>query len=96
MHIKLMADYECYPLWDLSPEGGDISPGDLPISKCLKEDICKWAARFDATLNRDDPVLSGFDSKEEEGRFSVDGERLAVRLRSELGGEYEVFYQEVK
>lgn len=35
--IKLMADYDCFPLWKSSPgEVGNIDPEDLPISYDLK------------------------------------------------------------
>lgn len=30
--IKLMADYDCYPVWDMD-EIGEIDPSELPLSK---------------------------------------------------------------
>lgn len=42
--IKLMADYQCHPLWDVSPENyRDISPAELLITSELKDRLRKWA-----------------------------------------------------
>lgn len=92
--IKLMADYGCYPLWGTTPDDfGDISPNELPITTDLQESLQSWADRFDAILNIDDPVSSGFQSAAEEERFIQDGYKLAQRLRDELGSEYEIIYR---
>lgn len=65
--IKLMADYNCHPLWGTAPEDlGDISPEELPISSELKHSLRQWAERYDAILNMDDPMLSGFKNEREE------------------------------
>jgi len=35
--IKLMADYQCFPLWEASPgKVGNVDPNTLPISEGLK------------------------------------------------------------
>ncbi|MBE5215999.1 hypothetical protein IG605_010430 [Pectobacterium quasiaquaticum] len=92
--IKLMADYQCHPLWDVSPENyGDISPEELLISSELKNSLEEWAKRYDAILNMDDPASSGFNSESEENLFIDDGYKLAQLLREELGNEYEIIYQ---
>ena len=81
-----MADYQCHPLWDMSPgEYGDVNPDDLPISQNLKARLSAWARAFDATLNMADPVESGFESEEAEAEFKREGYRLAEQLRIELG-----------
>ncbi|MGS4820179.1 hypothetical protein ACN4GA_14285 [Raoultella terrigena] len=91
--IKLMADYQCHPLWGVTPEElGDISPEKLPISSGLKSSLEEWAKRYDAILNIDDPASSGFKNKEEEKLFIDDGYKLSQRLREELGNEYEIIY----
>jgi hypothetical protein len=91
--IKLMADYECHPLWGTTPEDfGDISPKELPISLELQNSLNEWAKRFDAILNMEDPASSGFNSEAEEKLFIDDGYKLAQRLRNELGSEYEIIY----
>lgn len=50
--LKLMPDYQCCPLWNMSPgEYGDVNPADLPISKELQLGLSRWAAVYDGTLN---------------------------------------------
>lgn len=84
--LKLMADYDCLPLWGTSAEDvGEVDPADLPISTELVADLGRWAAVFDATLDRDEPLRSGFGSPEAAAAFRAEGERLADRLRTELG-----------
>ena len=93
-NIKLMADYQCHPLWNMSPgEYGDVSPDDLPISQNLKDRLTAWARAFDATLNMDYPPDSGFESEEAEAEFKREGYRLAEQLRDELGPEFIVTVQ---
>jgi hypothetical protein len=89
--IKLMADYQCHPLWNMLPgEYGDMNPDDLPISQGLKDQLHAWARAFDATLNMDYPPDSGFDSDEAEAEFKREGYRLAEELRNELGSAFTI------
>ncbi|WP_072617525.1 hypothetical protein [Pandoraea vervacti] len=89
--IKILADYHCYPLWDMPPGMyGDINPENLPISRELKEMLFKWALDFDLTLNNEDPSASGFKSREEEEDFNRRGKVMANRLQLELGGDFKV------
>ena len=89
--LKVSADYQCYPLWDATPgEFGNIDPRDLPISSELAVRLINWARRFDATLNEDDPVSSGFNSNEDEIEFCNEGRELEKLLQIELGVEYSV------
>lgn len=91
--IKLMADYQCYPLWDISPNFcGDIDPNILPISKCLKEGLKKWSDVFDQTLNLEDPKKSGFKSKGEEIHFKNQGISLFKQLQKELGNKFIIVF----
>ncbi len=87
--IKVMADYQCHPLWGLSPEAyGDIDPNTLPISDELKRKIVDWAVTFDEALDIVDPGNSGFKSVEAEVAFKEQGIQLAEQLQKELGHEY--------
>jgi len=89
--IKLMPDYQCYPLWEASPgRVGNINPDDLPISKSLVERLKKWASLFDDTLDLQDPASAGFRSENERLIFHALGYELAMDLSSELGQEYSV------
>ena len=86
-----MADYQCHPLWDLSPgKYGDLDPASLPISKDLQQCLLEWAAKFDAILNMADPASSGFESPAAEEAFKREGYELAERLRTELGSDYTI------
>lgn len=89
--LRLMADYQCFPLWEASPGViGNVDPAELPISGALCADLHAWAADFDAVLNMDDPARSAFPDAEAEARFRSQGEALGQRLRAELGEAYAV------
>lgn len=92
--IKLMADYECHPLWHVSAdEFGDIDPETLPLSAELKSRLAAWARLYDATLDMDAPQDSGFKSEALEDAFKAEGLRLAEQLRAELGADFVVTTQ---
>ena len=87
--IKLMADYQCHPLWEASPgQVGNIDPATLPISPDLVARLARWAHLYDATLNWADPLSSGFKSQGDEAEFRRLGREIAERLRNELGPDY--------
>lgn len=89
--IKLMPDYQCFPLWDMTPGAyGDLDPKILPISEALQMQLMDWAQVYDTTLNLDDPMNSGFKTVDAKHAFEAEGMRLADRLRKELGAEFEV------
>ena len=91
--IKLMADYHCYPLWDMSPgECGDIAPSEIPISKELQQRLLNWAAIYNETLDQNYPPDSGFKDSEEESKFSNEGKELVECLRNELGSDFSVVF----
>ena len=49
--IKLMPDYQCYPLWDMTPgEYGDLDPMTLPIPELLQSQLMDWARVLDLEL----------------------------------------------
>lgn len=92
--IKLMADYQCFPLWEASPGAvGNIDPRDLPISEALQERLLAWASRFDRTLDMNDPAISGFENTESAEAFKKNGLELAEILQTELGAEYAVVHR---
>lgn len=89
--IKLMPDYQCFPLWEASPGVvGNVDPNILPISDPLKKELMHWAQQYDETLNIDDPLSSGFSDPGAQTAFNHTGLELAEKLRSELGDEFEV------
>lgn len=91
--LILRPEVQCFPLWTADgPRRGaeNTDPSTLPLSSGLIADLDDWRARWDATYDLDDPLGSGFSSDDEERAFVADGERLAARLRAELGEEWTV------
>ncbi|CAM3417695.1 CdiI immunity protein domain-containing protein [Bordetella sputigena] len=86
--IKLMADYHCYPVWDLSGPYRDIDPDELPISDNLKSRLMEWARTYDGILNMDDPAASDFETPEARRAFEACGRHLAEQLQKELGPDF--------
>ncbi|GIG57088.1 hypothetical protein Lfu02_14600 [Longispora fulva] len=93
--VRVMADYDCDPLW-LIGEGfyANVSPADprLSLTADLAESLRVWAEEYTGTLNRSDPIASGFPTPEAEREFAARGEELARRVRAELSAEWTVFY----
>lgn len=91
--IKLMADYQCYPLWWDEPElVGNIDPAKLPLSQETLDRLSNWTSAYDATLNQDYPPDSGFGSEEDAQAFEQEGISLWQQLQKELAPDYEVLY----
>lgn len=89
--IKLMADYQCYPLWNVSQgEVGNIDPNDLPISAELRRELMEWADLYDSTFNDNDPSCSEFKNETEEFEFRKTSKELGSRLSCELGSGFTV------
>ena len=91
--IRMMADYDCYPIWRREHGGTvNVDPATLPINRELAESLMYWAEEYDRTLNRSDPISSGFADPVAENEFYARGEMLARRLASELGDTRQVAY----
>lgn len=96
-YLKLMPDYQCSPLWESSSDLlGNVDPASLPISENLTSKLNEWAEIFDATLNLDDPVQSGFSSEKLKDEFHDKGRDLCLLLQSELGSDYSINYVQTK
>lgn len=80
--IKVMADYQCWPLWNLSGSYHNIAPGDLDLSDELVDDLLRWAVDFDSSLNADNPAESLWTDAEFLAH-EVRGRQLAERLKAE-------------
>jgi hypothetical protein len=87
--IKLMADYHCFPLWEVSNSVfGNIDPNELPISKELKQNLTDWALSFDKTLNQYYPPDSGFEKESDEIYFKNQAVFLQNELIKKLGNSF--------
>ncbi len=90
--IKLMADYECWPLWWASGEQvGDINPSTLPLRQETIARLAAWSAQFNSWLNWDDPAASRIPRGEAEA-FEQEGIALWQQVRQELVSQYDVVY----
>ena len=90
--LKLMPDYQCFPLWLAGNEFGNADPGSLPLSDELKIALNRWAQAYDLTLNQDYPPDSKFQSKVEEDAFEAEAMRLRKELQIQLGTEFKIVY----
>ncbi|TGK20282.1 hypothetical protein [Leptospira kmetyi] len=96
--LKLMTDYHCFPLWfyDNLNSSDNIDPETLPISDALKKRLLNWATLYDQILNLNDPASSNFKSEQDANKFNEEGELLWKLLQEELGGEYKIYYYDMK
>ena len=88
--LKLMPDYDCWPIWDMD-EPGNVDPETLSLPSELIDALNQWQATYDATLVRDDPRRSGFPSDRALEDFTDEGRGLAERLQKALPG-CEIWY----
>jgi hypothetical protein len=81
--IKVMADYDCHPLWSLDEDTyGDFPPEALGLSPELTGDLNAWAESYSASLNRDDPSESLW-TQEQFAAHDALARPLAARLARE-------------
>lgn len=95
MKLKLMAEYECWPLWVSSGPAdrrGNLDPGDLPLQETTHRRLEQWARWFETTYQPDDPASSGFAEPAALDAFNREGQLLAELLRAELGDRYEITF----
>ncbi|MBO2553321.1 hypothetical protein [Shewanella algae] len=93
--IKVMTDYQCFPIWHYGCDNvGEIDPATLPISKELVASLLVWASIYDATLNSEDPINSGFLNESAQTDFIEKGLELAQKLKSELKNTEVYYYHE--
>jgi hypothetical protein len=92
--IKLMPDYQCYPLWLSGNEGpANIDPATLPLSSETILRLERWANIFDNWMNLDDPASTPEPPDDEVAAFEDEGKALWKQLQLELGPTYHIFYK---
>ena len=87
--LRVSADYHAFPVWDVD-DGGMVDASTLPIDAQLVARLQAWADRYDATLDLDDPMASGFETPDDEVAFVSEGRQLARALQLQLGTGYDV------
>jgi hypothetical protein len=81
--IKVMADYDCHPLWALDEDlVGDFPPEDIGVSAELCRDLKEWAQSFNASLDRENPADT-LVTPEEHAAHEQKGRQLAIRIARE-------------
>lgn len=95
--LKLMPDYDCYPLWISDRDGlENVDPDAFEIPNELKISLHSWSDIYDKTLNLEDPLSSGFPNRESKEIFDLQGKKLWHKLKKYLGDKYLVVYYSVK
>ncbi|OQW92111.1 MAG: hypothetical protein BWK78_02670 [Thiotrichaceae bacterium IS1] len=70
--IKLMPDYQCYPLWALEEEEpANLNPQTLPLSLETVWRLEDWAKMFDSWMDWDAPTSSSEPSVKAVVAFDV-------------------------
>lgn len=88
--IKLMADFGCWPLWDLD-NSRDIDPETLPLSDPLLDDLDRWVELFEEDFEWANSASGEWEPAHLD-RFEAEGVQLWRRLRQELRDRYRVVY----
>jgi len=90
---RLAADYDCHAVWLRRADGGldNLAPDELGLSAALAGALQRWADIYNGTLDRSDPMSSGFATDLEHEIFSRWGRSLATWLAAALGEPVEYF-----
>jgi hypothetical protein len=90
--IKLMPDYQCWPLWHHGGSRvGNIDPRELGLSDALVGALEHWKEVYDSHLDLADPASTRW-TKEEEAEFERLGRMLCRDLAREIGDRFSVVY----
>lgn len=89
--IKLMAEYNSSPLWDMET-ADNLELEELPLSGAIRQRLNDWARVYDRLLNWDDPADSAFPDPAAREAFDREGTLIWQQLQAELSPDYQVFY----
>jgi len=81
--LRLMADYDCHPLWEPGADPYNVAPSSLGIPAELATALQDWADQYTATLDRWDPTASGFADESVAEAWLRRGAHFASRMRDE-------------
>lgn len=86
--LRLLAEYCAHPLWEDTPDVGDVDPAGLHVSDGLVADLAAWNDEYEMLATTD----FAWADHDTEWRWWNRGLHLAKRLQGELGAEYEITY----
>lgn len=95
--LKLMPEYQCYPLWLYDSDGtliDNIIPESLQSNKELMDALTSVQQQFDALYTNAPQTYPyvGFPDEKSKERFIHDSWRAYELLCNAARNEYEVFY----
>ena len=93
--LRVLADYDSRALWLSSPPTMEnVDPADprLGLDPALVRELNRWADEYTATLNRDEPMASGFLTEAAEHEFVARGRRLAEAVRVQISPGWRITY----
>ena len=93
--VKVMWDYEVYPLWVVAGRLGQASSRGVPVSVDLAADLQSWSDNMTSLIwGRSGPDTRKWDSLDIEALSALnsEGRALAQRVRAELSDEWKVEY----
>ena len=94
--VKVMWDYDAFPVWSVGHREWQASVESLPISESLRAALQRWSDEWTAAMCGDHgPDSSRWRAPSEEKRAAWDakGRKLLAQLRAELGPDFEVGYR---
>ncbi|OGO78693.1 MAG: hypothetical protein A2Y23_03585 [Clostridiales bacterium GWB2_37_7] len=88
--LKLEAEFAVDPIW-CEDCGSAIDLYTFPLTSSLKEDLLKWGNDYGKWIDfeTDSLVINGIELEEE---FNKNGNKLAERIKGELGEKFTVTY----
>jgi hypothetical protein len=88
--IKLMAEYNYSPLWDMET-ADNLDLDELPLSSSIQKKLSNWAEIYNQIINWDNPADSSFSDVVQDN-FEKEGVNIWQQLQEELSPNYQIFY----
>ena len=89
--IKLMAEYNYSPLWDMET-ADNLNLDELPLSSSIQKKLSNWAEIYNQIINWDNPADSHFFDAVSQDNFEREGVNIWRQLQEELSPNYQIFY----
>ncbi|GCA91246.1 hypothetical protein [Microcystis aeruginosa] len=89
--IKLMAEYNYSPFWDMET-ADNLDLDELPLSSSIQKKLSNWAEIYNQIINWDNPADSHFFDAVSQDNFEREGVNIWRQLQEELSPNYQIFY----